>query len=181
MKNCDTHIVCSSNKNLGLCISKRDQYVHHCFNNHLNNTDNYQKLDETTAIDTLETISDKINIFLNKNSNKLTKQEIEFISHFNEYKNTEKAFPHFYLLFKVHKNKLGTRSIISLYGTILYGLSVWLDKKLQPFIKRLWKYTKSSKEFLKKLLQYMSYGRRVLLFIADSIGIYNNIDTTHAL
>ena len=122
--------MCSSDKNLGLCIIERDQYVYHCFNNYLNNTDNYRRLDEPTAIDTLESIRDKVNIFLNTHSDKLTKQEKKFISYFNEYKDAEKAFSHFYLLFKVHKDELGTRPIISLSGTILYGLSVWVDEKL---------------------------------------------------
>ena len=82
---------------------------------------------------------------------------------------------------KVHKIKLGSRPIISLSGTALYGLGVWLNNELQPLIKKIDSYVSSSRSFKDELLKQQPFGKNARFFTADAVGMYNNIDTKHAL
>ena len=89
--------------------------------------------------------------------------------------------PLFYLTMKIHKAKLCSHPIISLSGTTLYGLVVWLNNELQPLIKTNDSYVVSSRSFKDDLLLQQPFGNNARFFTADAVGMYNNIDTKHPL
>ena len=85
------------------------------------------------------------------------------------------------LTFKVHKATLSTRPIVSLSGTVLCGLEVWLDYKLQPLVKKIESHTSSSRHLLNDIFEEQPFGPNARVFTADAVGVCTNIDTHHAL
>jgi hypothetical protein len=88
-----------------------------------------------------------------------------------------------YLLAKVHKTPWKTRAIISGCGCTTEGIAHWVNQQLQPICKDLPSYLQSSFT-LKKLLKNVCTGAngcRLLLFTADAVSMYTNINTAHAL
>ncbi len=90
-------------------------------------------------------------------------------------------FPHFYLLFKIHKQPIKTRPIVSVVGSILHGLGRWVDKQLQPVCKCLPSYVSSSLDFKNKISDLPTLPAGTRLFTCNAILMYTNIETDHAL
>jgi hypothetical protein len=176
----DQLIICSTDKNLGPCIIERERYVNIAFDDHLSNEDNYKQLTESEAHAKINDTRIKIDKLIITHGNIFTRQQKEYIQHFL-IGDEEKLIPHFYLTMKVHKKNLGSRPIISLSGTALYGLGVWLNNELQPLIKKVDSYVSSSRSFKDEILQQQPFGPKARFFTADAVGMYNNIDTKHAL
>ena len=173
-------IICSSDKNLGPCIIERRKYVERAFSDHLGNNANYELLTEREAVAKLIIIQRRVDKLLINQGTSFTRQESNFISHYLRG-DPSKLFPHFYLTMKVHKEKLGSRPIISLSGTALYGLGVWTNNQLQPLIKSIDSFVLSSKTLVVDILDQSPFGTSATLFTCDAVGMYNNINTEHAL
>ena len=133
-----SHIICSSDKNLGPCIIERKKYISHAFDDHLSNKNNYRQLNKEQADKLMEKIQEKVARILEDFDTAFTAQEYAFITHYAfEQQDKEKLYLQMYLTFKVHKTKLSSRPIVSLSGTVLYDVGVWLDHKLQALVKKL--------------------------------------------
>ena len=89
-------------------------------------------------------------------------------------------FPFFYQLYKIHKNPIKTRPVISGCGSLLHPLGHWIDEELQPIAKKMPAYFKSS-YVLKEELLSLRLPPNAVLFTADADSMYTNIDTDHAL
>lgn len=89
-------------------------------------------------------------------------------------------FPVFYLLMKVHKTPLKTHPIVSCSGSLLYGLGIWIDNKLQVAAQSQRSYFRSSFA-LKEELVSLSIPPGCHLFTADAVSMYTNIPTTDTL
>ena len=184
-----THIIGLTDKNLGPFIIERPMYVKWAFSDHLGNTTQYQQLTEAEANTKMEEIQSKVDELLRngKYFEAWSEQEQQYIRKYAFpteealEKNKDKLYPQFYLGFKVHKEKLGTRPIVSMSGSCLYGLSKWVDQQLQPIVRRIQSYVESSYTFLDDIKEEGPFGPRTSLFTADAQGMYNNIDTDHAL
>jgi hypothetical protein len=85
-----------------------------------------------------------------------------------------------YLLMKIHKSPMKTRPILSLKGSLLHGLGLWANDKLQQYTTRQKPYFKSSLD-LKTELVTMDIPPDARLFIADAVSMYTNIKTDRAL
>ena len=92
----------------------------------------------------------------------------------------DSPFPVFYLLMKVHKESLSTRPIISCSGSILHPIAIWADRELQVIALLQHAYLKSSRD-LKEILVQQVFPTESLLFTADAVSMYTNIDTPAAL
>ena len=136
---------------MGPCIIECDRYVNISFNDHLSNEDNYKRLTESEAHAKINETRIKIDKLLITHSDIFTKQQKEYITHFLTG-DEEKLIPHFYLTMKVHKKNLGSRPIISLSATALYGLGVWLNNELQPLIKKVDIHVSSPRSFQDEIL-----------------------------
>ena len=75
---------------------------------------------------------------------------------------------------------LKSRPIVSCPGSLLHGLGVWVDRKLQEVTQRIVSYFKNILELKKDLLD-LNLPRNTRLFTADAVSMYTNIPTHTAL
>jgi hypothetical protein len=116
--------------------------------------------------------------WLTTHKKSISSNERKFIKH--HLSTNRSPFPVFYLLLKVHKTPWSTRPIVSCSGSLLYSLGVWIDRQLQVIVKQLPSYLKNSKA-LKDDLIPLHLPPGALLFTADAVSMYTNIDTRIAL
>jgi hypothetical protein len=81
---------------------------------------------------------------------------------------------------KIHKSPMKRRPILSLKGSLLHGLGLWANDKLQQYATRQKTYFKSSFD-LKTELVTMDVPPGAQLFIAYAVSMYTNINTDRAL
>ena len=82
---------------------------------------------------------------------------------------------------KVHKNPWATRPIVSYAGSLLHGLGIWLDLKLQKIATTRTTYIRDSFALKEYLATYDTLPAGCKLFTSDATAMYDNIDTTHAI
>ena len=92
-------------------------------------------------------------------------------------------YAQFYLTRKAHKLKPGEtvdhlkiRPIVSCPGSLLHGLGIWVDRKLQEVAKNTISYFKNSIELKEQLLK-LNLPPNACLFTADAVSMYTNIPT----
>ena len=77
-------------------------------------------------------------------------------------------------------NTLGkTRPVVSTSGTIIAGLSKWLDHWLQKLRHKVPTYLKDSSHLIQLLTDQVKLPPGAKLFNADFKSMYTNIDTNH--
>ena len=104
-----------------------------------------------------------------------------------ELKSNQSPYAQFYLTLKAHKLKPGqtvdqlkSRPIVSCPGSLLHGLGVWVDRKLQEVAQNTISYFRNTLE-LKKQLLMLNLPTNARLFTADAVSMYINIPTHTAL
>ena len=172
-------VIAKADKNLGPCILERDSYIRFALNDHLNCRDTYKKLSKDSALQHMATVRKKVNSFLYKHRKTLTNEEKLFIR--KRTAEVEDPFPVLYLLMKVHKQPLKTRPVVSCSGSLLHPLGVWLDTALQPIATSLPSFIGSSYDLKEALQNIDILPPSALLFTADAISMYTNIDTYRAI
>ena len=75
---------------------------------------------------------------------------------------------------------LKSRQIVSCPGSLLHGLDVWVDRKLQDVAQKTVSYFKNSLALKKQLLE-LHLPSNACLFTADAVSMYTNIPTHMAL
>ena len=95
-------------------------------------------------------------------------------------------YARFYLTLKAHKLKPGqnvdnlkSRPIVSCPGSLLHGLGMWVNRKLQEIAQKTIFYFKNTLE-LKQQLLHLNLPPNALLFTADTMSMYTNILTHSA-
>ena len=81
---------------------------------------------------------------------------------------------------KVHKQPLKTRPVVPCSGSLLHPLGVWLDTALQPIATSLPSFIASSYDLKEALNDLPPLPDGALLFTADAVSMYTNIDTFYA-
>ena len=104
-----------------------------------------------------------------------------------ELTSNQSPYAHFYLTLKAHKLKPGqmvdhlkSLPIISCPGSLLHGLGVWVDCKLQEVTQKTTSYFKNTLELKKQLLE-LHLPPNACLFTADAMSMYTNIPIYMAL
>ena len=104
-----------------------------------------------------------------------------------ELKSNQSPYTQFYLSLKAHKLKpaqtldqLKSRPIVSCPGSLLHGLGVCVDRKLQEVAQNTIFYFKNTLELKKQLLD-LNLPTNARLFNADAVSMYTNIPTHMAL
>ena len=146
---------------------------------HLSDTTTYKSL-TTSEIDRYSSdITKNILGWMKMHHKKLTKMERALLR--KKLKSNQSPYARFYLTLKAHKLKPGqtvddlkSRPIVSCPGSLLHGLGVWVDRKLQEVAQRIVSYFKNTLE-LKKELLILNLPRNARLFTADAVSMYTNI------
>ena len=77
-------------------------------------------------------------------------------------------------------DNLKSRPLVSCPGSLLHGLGVWVDRKLQEVAKSTVSYFKNSLKLKEQLLK-IDLPPNAHLFTADAVSMYTNIPTHTAL
>jgi hypothetical protein len=171
-------LVVQCDKNLGPAIIKRDDYIKLAFRDHLNDTLTYRRLSPIDATIYARYIRTTFKSWIEKYKRVLTKNEAKFLR--RHLRDNTDPFGCLYLLMKIHKSPMKTRPILSLKGSLLHGIGLWANDKLQQYAIRQKAYFKSSFD-LKTELVTMDVPPGAQLFIADAVSMYTNINTDRAL
>ena len=104
-----------------------------------------------------------------------------------ELKSNQSPYARFYLTLKAHKLKPGqmvdhlkSHPIISCPSSLLHGLGIWVDHKLQEVVQKTTSCFKNTLELKKQLLE-LHLPPNACLFTADTMSMYTNIPTYTAL
>ena len=180
-----TFLIVPCDKNLGPAIIERHDYLTIAMRDHLSDTTTYKPL-TTSEIDRYTSdITKNILGWMKTHHKTLTKMERAFLR--KKLKSNQSPYARFYLTLKAHKIKPGqtvdhlkSRPIVSCPGSLLHGLGVWVDRKLQEVAQRIASYFKNTLELKKELLD-LNLPRNARLFTADAVSMYTNIPTHTAL
>lgn len=171
-------ITVNTDKGLGIARIEYERYVRDAFKHHFNDKTTYRFISSADAAAQADEIRDKVDEWLMVYQKSIGKPAVQYIrTQMAECKN---AFPFFYQLYKIHKNPIKTRPVISGCGSLLHPLGHWIDEELQPIAKSMPSYFKSS-FVLKEELISLRLPPNAVLFTADADSMYTNIDTDHAL
>ena len=177
----NTFLIVPCDKNLGPAIIERHDYLKIAMRDHLNNTTTYKLLNQSEIKWFAASIKKSILAWLKTHHKILTKMERAFI---REKLDSNKApYTRFYLTLKAHKlnpgqtvDHLKSRPIVSCPRSLLHGLGVWVDRKLQEVAKNAISYFKNSLD-LKEQLTQIYLPPNAHLFTADAVSMYTNIPT----
>ena len=175
----DQFVIVKADKNLGPCILESEKYIQYALDDHLNCRTTYKKLSHTSATTHMDLVRKQINKFLYQHRKKLPKESIRYIR--KKTKECTDPFPKLYLLMKVHKQPLKTRPVVSCSGSLLHPLGVWLDTALQPIATTVPSFIASSYDLKEALNDIPQLPPGALLFTADAVSMYTNIDTFYAV
>ena len=164
-------IIVHSDKNLGPVLMLRDQYLEFCLS-HLR-TGPYQRVHQIPLNGMIATIRRFHTQLLT--ALPVRSKEFKIIVHQLDLKKTNR----FYGLMKLHKNPIGLRPIVSNAGGPLYGLSVWLDVQLQPYVRSRRSYLKNSDQLLSNLAKLCVTDGR--MYTLDVQSLYTSIPLEKAL
>ena len=183
-------IVIQCDKNLGPALIERQQYIRLIYRDHLNDTNTYQYMSIHEAKGYIDRIAYLLRRFIKTHRKSIGRSSCLFLVRSLNAIHKEKgytqnfppsAFAQFYALAKVHKQPLKTRPVVSYCGSILHPLGLWLDSQLQTIATHQQSYFKSSHALKLQMEQLTNIPPSALLFTADAVSMYTNIDTTHAL
>ena len=180
-----TFLIVPCDKNLGPAIIERHDYLKIAMRDHLSDTTTYKSL-TTSEIDRYSSdITKTILGWMKTHHKTLNKMEHAFLR--KKLKSNQSPYARFYLTLKALKLKPGqtvdnlkSRPIVSCPGSLLHGLGVWVDRKLEGVAQRIVSYFKNTLELKKELLN-LNLPRNARLFTADAVSMYTNIPTHTAL
>jgi hypothetical protein len=139
-------LVKCADKNLGIVLVNKEWYKKEALTQ-LNDKTTYIKIEKAP---TTNWFSTQIQQLLMKN-NVLNPKFLDYILQFSKSKK-KTINCKFYLTVKIHKNPIGARPIAASVGTPTYYLSAFLDKVLQPIIKKqITSYISNSSNLILKL------------------------------
>mmetsp|Transcript_13423 Transcript_13423/g.32329 ORF Transcript_13423/g.32329 Transcript_13423/m.32329 type:complete len:711 (-) Transcript_13423:1443-3575(-) len=171
-------LVLNSDKNLGPVIMERDTYVRRCLSDHLLKP-TYEQLSPEAANLFISDTRSLLDTFLQMNQYYISRLDLKYLQAYLE--TVQDPFAYFYALAKIHKSPWKTRPIVSVSGSLLYGVGKWLDQQLQPIIRKLPTYLSSSFQ-LKSDLDKMAGTSflRMSLFTGDVVAMYPSINLNDA-
>jgi hypothetical protein len=169
-------VIKPSDKNLGPVAMDTTAYIRQALEEHLLTKD-YRQLSKEEAFDKMEQLKATLKAALQDNKHNLSEPELTY---FKRSLTNRFRLPIFYGLPKVHKNPFSLQPVVSTTNSLLAVFSTWLDykmKELLPFVKS---YIKNSIAVIQDL-KCLTIPDNALLFSADAVSMYTNIETQQAL
>ena len=179
LKNSPDHIVLPTDKNLGPAILERSTYIQRCLQDHLLDKKTYRQLPDWEADCILHRATQAFRHLVKTQAKTLPEAEATY---FKRCLQEPKRVPQFYCTPKVHKKpKWKTRPIVSCVNSRLGDLAKWVDTQLQKVIHLCPSHLKDSRTYLQQLQTLDTLPDTAIIFSADAVSMYTNINTTHAL
>ena len=180
MKKHPDFIIWPADKNLGPVIIERKEYIRRAYTDHLNDAVTYKEVPKGIALQREKTLLPlKVKqFFWNKERFQLSEGEQTYFKRLLRQKNRTAQF---YLTCKIHKTPWKTRPVVAACGTIIAGLSTWIDYWLQKVAKTVPTYLKDSKILKKDMEKLGKIEKNAIIFTADATSMYTNIDTGHGI
>lgn len=167
-----------TDKNLGPALFTRSHYIDLCIS-HLSDTKTYclvtapqdalEKLIRTRVRAYYATIARRHSYDADWNHTKVITADLD-----------SKHLNRFYALAKIHKPTLQIRPIVANSGSILEGLSKWLDYRLQPYLLRTRAYLRNSDQVVEDL-RSIPWDPGDILYTVDVESLYTNIPIDPAI
>jgi hypothetical protein len=174
----DEFLIVNCDKNLGPAIIEKTSYIQMAYRDHFNDRTSYRRLSPNDVALESRRLKTLLNSWRSRFNDELSKQERKFLK--TQQNLCIDPFPAFYLTMKVHKKPLKSRPIVSCSGSLLEGLGIWVDAKMQPLARRQKSYFKSSFDLVQEL-KPMNLPPSARFFTADAVSMYTNIPTSRAL
>jgi hypothetical protein len=130
-------------------LLERSEYINRALKDHLADPNTYQQLSEADVATNIAALTLTVESFFDEYRKQFTAKD--YYTYLTRSLEVDDPFPHFYITAKVHKTPCKTRPIVSVRGSILYGLGKWIDRQLQPICRQLPSYLKSSYDLKKQL------------------------------
>ena len=179
LKNNDNITILSADKGLGPVGVDTKQYIEWGLT-HLLDTKTYSILQQDQATAESEHLYHVICQWICKYRSQLGDDATRYIREHIE-KARKEPWGYFYLLAKLHKTPVSTRPVCSDCASLPHSVGKWVDKQLQPIVRKQRTYFRDSFE-LKRLLGHLdTLPPNACLFTYDAISMYTNIDTEECL
>ena len=159
-------IINKADKGSTIVVEDREDYIHNAML-HLNDPTVYKPLNNDISPTLKETIVEKLELL--KTNGFLKQSWFEFCKPPKQTRTSR-----LYFLKKVHKTPMGIRPIVSSCNSITEPISQFVDRWLQPHIKKLPSYLKDSTDFLKPI-ETTKIPEKCLLASIDISSLYINI------
>ncbi len=165
-----------TDKNLGPAILDTSQYISQVLKEHLL-TPAYKQLSQLEVTRAIENLKTTLKNLIQTNTQLLSKSEL---TSFERSLRLYHRLPIFYGLPKVHKEPFSLRPVVSTSGSLLAIFSTWLDYKMKDLVPLVKSYVKNSFMVIEEL-KNMTIPANALLFSADAVSMYTNIETSAGL
>ena len=179
-------IIGNTDKNLGPFFVPRIDYMNQCLTEHLLKDKYYRQLEEYEAILLLSKQRDKLKELYGKYQDILSEMHNKWFTNNFELLNTQlkERISQFYGQYKVHKDFVSVRPIISCCGTLAQVFSKYIDWWLKRIVRTLLpSYLPNVETLISSLQEKFPSGIPTggKLFSIDAISMYSNIDTDHGI
>ena len=171
-------IVLQADKNMGVCVLDRENFIKQALQEHLDDKKPYQILTAAQASAKQAHIRYLYHNFVNKHKNILGDEVCTFM--LRGYREFGDKIAQFRTTVKIHKNPWKLRPIVAKCGTILECVSKWLDFKLQKLVELMPAVVKDSQTFRDELVS-LDLPKNARIFTSDAVSMYTNIDLNHAM
>ena len=176
LTNHDKFIIVEADKNMGVTVFNREDYIKQVLEEHLNNKQVYLNITkeyQSRSHDLQQLFTD----FCQRHKTSIGKSAHTFLLRSQEIHGNNIA--RFRATAKVHKHPLQLRPIVAKVGTAIESLSKWLDVMLQKLMKQLPWCIKDSATFRSEVIKIeVPHNAKLVTF--DAISMYSNIDLDHA-
>jgi hypothetical protein len=160
-------IIAQCGKNLGPETIETVEYIKMVYRDHLNETVTYTFVPESAVPAAVLHIKKQLLTWIKDWKEILTKHELGKLQKLA--RTNEDPFPVFYVTFKAHKSPLKTCPINSCNRSLLFGLGIWVNDKLQAITHAQRSFLKSSAE-LKDECTSATVPGNCILFTADAVS-----------
>ena len=182
LKNNKHIVIMDADKNLGITVMKRRDYITSILTEHLLQDEIYSQLSASEAELKMKEVESIVKETITKYNHELTLTDKKFFFRSFQIKH---RIPTFYGMPKLHKKKIGkyykTRPVVAKIGSFIEIASKFCDYYLSKLIPYVKSYLKDSFHLLRDLNNIHRVPSSAKLITADAISMYTNIDTNHGL
>ena len=178
LKDNEKFIVVEADKNMGVTVWKRSEFIKQVLKEHLSNAQVYQNITHEKD-NTLDDLQNEFKIFLRTHGRNLPDTTIEFFKRSQDTHGWAKV-AQFRATAKVHKNPVKLRPVVAKCNTTIECLSKWLDVEFQKLGGLVPWCVKDSESFRVEVTKVdLPPNARLVTF--DAVSMYSNIDLDHAM